>query len=331
MPRLPSRFRLSARHLSLALALTAPLLGACGGEDEPVAPPPPAAANVFLTDANNYTSVSVLDIPFTETTPEADLDIYWDGIAEDLQCHDVTDIDNITFLRFDNKTEAEVAAMLVEGEMPSNAYSDVSDFQPADGSTQTQLSTFDFVGTPINLSEITENPEGSYLLLFAEGTLAGVGTKTMMFVRPTSGSDNKRVDAETGCEMLDFDADIVSKEVAEIPADGPFVVDWKAVTQDALGNDFAYTSVNSLLVGFYEDMTVQEVEDRIFDLEEMATSIYELPLSGVRQADLTKAVERTTDENFAGFDRTNGVWMLALRCTTCQNPQPLLLTVLEPI
>ena len=32
---------------------------------------------------------------------------------------------------------------------------------------------------------------------------------------------------------------------------------------------------------------------------------------------------------FDGFSG-NGVWLLALRCTTCANPAPLFLTVLEP-
>ena len=35
-------------------------------------------------------------------------------------------------------------------------------------------------------------------------------------------------------------------------------------------------------------------------------------------------------ELFTGFDRGPGVWLLALMCSTCQNPAPILLTVLEP-
>jgi len=322
--------------LLLPLALTAPLLAGCGDEDEPAAQPPPTPpANVFLTDDNNYTSVAALRIPSVETVPQADLEIHWDNIVRDLQCHPVngdseeTDIDNVSFLRFDDMTEDEVAQKLTQGELPQSEVDEYTDFQPDSDTTSTDLSNLKLLD-PITLSEIIEDPERSYLMLFSEGTVPGVGARTMIFIRPTDGSSNERVDAPEGCGLLDFEVDLASQDAAQIPADGPFVVDWSGVTVDAIGNTFAYASVDSLLLGFYEDMTIEEIETRIFDLEIMATSLYELPLKGVRKADLTKAVERTTGDNFAGFDRTNGTWMMALLCSSCQNPQPLLLTVFEP-
>jgi hypothetical protein len=33
---------------------------------------------------------------------------------------------------------------------------------------------------------------------------------------------------------------------------------------------------------------------------------------------------------FAGFSRNDGIWALGLLCTTCQNPAPVVLTILEP-
>ena len=73
------------------------------------------------------------------------------------------------------------------------------------------------------------------------------------------------------------------------------------------------------------------VRDRDFDLELNATTLWDVQLAGGRTADLSTAVERGTGAPFSGFARSStGVWLLALLCSTCQNPAPVLLTVLEP-
>jgi hypothetical protein len=78
-------------------------------------------------------------------------------------------------------------------------------------------------------------------------------------------------------------------------------------------------------------MTVADIEDQILDLELMATQMYEIGLSGGRTADLELGLERTSGEPFSGFERSEeGVWLLALMCSSCQNPAPVVLTVLSP-
>ena len=68
-----------------------------------------------------------------------------------------------------------------------------------------------------------------------------------------------------------------------------------------------------------------------FDIELIATNLYDIKLPGGRTADLAKATERKTGETFPGFARTEtGTWMLALTCSKCQNPAPVLLTIIEP-
>src|SRR5688572_3113938 len=70
--------------VSTALLLAA--LPGCGGGEEDEGPPSDA---VSLADSNNYTSESSLSIPVVETASATDLDICWDGVVKDLQCHDV--------------------------------------------------------------------------------------------------------------------------------------------------------------------------------------------------------------------------------------------------
>jgi hypothetical protein len=116
-----------------------------------------------------------------------------------------------------------------------------------------------------------------------------------------------------------------------IPEDGPWVVDWRDVERDSQGNDLLHEGIDSVVVGFFADMTVAEVEAQILDLELIATSLWEVELEGGRTADLADARGRDGGGAFPGFARSeDGVWLLGLLCSTCQNPSPLLLAVLEP-
>jgi hypothetical protein len=152
----------------------------------------------------------------------------------------------------------------------------------------------------------------------------------MTFVKPTEASSNTKVDMPSGCGMLEFAADLSLAKTVSVSAKAPWVVDWQDVTVDGQHNPIADESIDRLLVGFYEGKTVAELEAQIFDIESIATSLWEIPLSGGKKADLSLSRERTSGETFTGFERGDGVWLLGLTCSTCQNPQPVVLSVLDP-
>ncbi|MBN1609054.1 MAG: hypothetical protein JW940_20670 [Polyangiaceae bacterium] len=102
------------------------------------------------------------------------------------------------------------------------------------------------------------------------------------------------------------------------------------MTRNGQGNELIYATIDRLLIGFYKEKTPADLEARFFDIETLATSLWELALTGGRTADLVQAVEHGTDAAFEGFTRTDGVWILALLCSTCQNPAPVVLTILDP-
>jgi hypothetical protein len=169
------------------------------------------------------------------------------------------------------------------------------------------------------------------MLLLAEGTIPGVGAKTMMFLRPMQDSGNTRVEAQPGCGLLDFSADLASAEPVALPSRGPWVVDWRNVTRDGQANDIVFARIDTALIGFYEGMTVSDLERQIMDLELVATKTWEIELAGGKEADLSTAESRQDGAAFSGFERnTDGLWLFGLLCSTCQNPAPVVLSVLEP-
>ena len=318
--------------MSMQLAL---LLCSCESTDAMDEQDDGARGNVLLRDEHNYASTSSLTIPTIETAPAADLEICWPEAVSDIRCHDVEprdDVDTVALLRFLHLSEADVEEKLTSGELPMSEVDGYLEYLTEGESTCAPLSAMTFFGTPIEIEkEYVESDDHTYLMLFANGTTPGVGARTMVFVKPTANSTNTRVDAPEGCGFLEFSADLASADALSIPEDGPWVVDWRDVTRDSQGNDLLYQSIDSVVVGFFAQMSVAEVEAQILDLELIATSLWEVELARGRTADLAEARGRDGSGAFPGFARDeDGVWLLGLMCSTCQNPSPLVLVVLEP-
>ena len=202
------------------------------------------------------------------------------------------------------------------------------------GETCTTLSALSLFGAnPIDPAEdYVESDTDKYVLLFSTGTTLGVGGRALMFLEPSADSDVASVAAPVGtdCTTLDFNADLSSNTIS-VPADGPWIVDWRGVTKDPVGNSVVYSKLTKVLVAFYEGMTPETLEESFLDIELLFTSLYEAEIpEGQRSLDLAEAKERNTGEDFPGFDRTDGVWAIGILCETCQNPAPVFMAVLEP-
>ncbi|HTV18345.1 MAG TPA: hypothetical protein VMG12_06730 [Polyangiaceae bacterium] len=306
------------------------LCTACGGDEAA-----PVEGAIVLADDQNYELQSSLSIANVETASGADLDICWSDLVSDLQCHPVQpmpDLDNLALLRFLHLSHDAVEARLTSGQLTMSEVDGYLEYRTDHASTCSKLSSMSFFGTPIDIQEqYRESSEHSYMLLLAEGTTPGVGARGMIFVTPTSSSSNTRVDVPSGCGLLDVSADLSSATPLNIPTTGPWTIDWRNLTRDGQGNPIVFESIDSVLLGFYAGMTVADLESDILDLELNATALWELPLTGGRTAELGRARQRDTDAPFAGFSRPEpGVWVMGLMCSTCQNPAPVVLSVLQP-
>jgi hypothetical protein len=295
-----------------------------------------ARASIILANTNNYRSTASLTLPTVETASGVDLDICWSNIATDMQCHPVspqTDIDNVAFLRLLHLTTAQAEVKLASGGLKQSQLAGYVEFHTEEQTTCAKLSQFTFLGTKVDvLAEYRESTDETYLLLLTHGVERGIGARVMMFLSPVGSSTNTKVDAASGCGTLKFTADLTTPEKVQLPAAGPWTVDWRGVTADGQGNEIIYSTLDKLLLGYYQGMTAADIQARFFDLEIMATALWDLELSGGYTADLSMAVGRQTGAPFPGFAglASDGVWLLALLCSTCQNPAPVVLAVLEP-
>jgi hypothetical protein len=326
---------------SLALAL-AVLWPGCGSSTP--SPPEGPKGNVVLHDENNYASQSTLTIPTVQTAAGADLTVCWDGIAKDILCHDLmpaTEIDNVSFLQIPNMSQSDVEAKLALGKLDENLVKIYRDFHVDHAVVPptmcTKLSTL-ALGTKLDpTQDYVEAADKTYMLLFEHGTTPGVGARTMTFLVPTStsASSNTAVAAPDGCSshILDFHATLGRPIVIPANDDTKWLVDWSQITHDSFGNAFTFPKLDSVLVGFFAGKTVEDLQASFLDIEIIATSAYEVAVpAGARAVNLADATLRggTAADTFPGFTRTDGVWLVAVRCSKCQVPAPVVLSILQP-
>ena len=331
-----NRVSAAARRSLPSSLLVAALLSACSdgsGKSTPSEPP-----LIEISNANNYRATSQLSIPSVETATGVDLDICWGDIENDLQCHEVTEeqpILAVTLLRLLNVDQSEAEEKLASGELDMADVNGYLRYNVDEGETCTNLTEFSLDGSEVDVFEqYTQAEEHTYLLLFSDSLSTGRGTRTMMFLDPKDDATNTQVDAPSGCgdpPLLEFDVDIAGTDRVPVPMTGPWIVDWHDLTEDSAGHPVPYVQIDRILLAFYEGMTVKDLEEQIFDVEFIYTRLWEFEHDGGKDADLSMAVDRDSGEPFAGFEtEKEGTWLFALLCGGCQNPAPVLLTVLDP-
>lgn len=301
------------------------------------------AHGIALTNANNYTATSKLTIPSVQTTDGADLKICWNTISKDILCHTVdssNSIDNVAFLQIGNPSQTvdQIEQALGLGKQPNVVtYAEYHTADAPSGQNCVMLSQMTRIldnGKPALDPSQTYKMSGGfrYMLLFTHGTTLGTGARAMTFLEPGAGSATT-VNAPDGCNppILDFQADLTGPTHLTIPANGPYVVDWSGITRDGLGNDVVFQKIDSLVVGFYQGKSVTDLQNSFLDLDTIATSFYSMSLSaGVKYHDLTGAMDTMSSDVFpTGFDRTDGIWVFGLRCSTCALPAPIAISVVD--
>jgi hypothetical protein len=279
---------------------------------------------IVLEDGNNYSYSGDVTIPAYLTAPATDVELCWDQVLNDIQCHALVpteDIDLVSLIRFPHLTEEDVEYKVSNDSLQQVDQAGYVELE-TQGGTCASLSELSFFGTPIDVPN-EYNADSTYLLTISTGTTTGLGTRVMAFLSPTEGEEGTAVDLESGCGVLDFEGDIESLTSIPVKLDGPWVFDWSALTTNGLGNTLNLANVDGLLLGYYAGASTQDLQEQFLDLELIADNTWSTTLSGTTGFDLAEL------SDFTGFT-ADGTWILGLTCSTCANPAPLFLTVLEP-
>jgi len=312
-------------------AVAAPPLVGCGSSGGDTVGTQPVG-NVVVHDENNYSAQSSLTIPVVETAPGADLQICWSAVSTDLLCHPADPVDNVAFLKIPNMSQDQVEARLTTGQLGESQVALYRELHTSGlTSSCAMLSALAFGSALVPASDYVESSTIQYLLLFTRGTTLGVGAQSMIFIKPTASSANVQVEAPDACasKILHFQATLGVAPVP-IPTAGPWKLDWTLVTRDAFANSVSKLKLDKVELGFYEGMTADDLQSHFLDVEIIASSLYRAAVpAGQKYVDLATAKD-SGGAAFPGFTQTGGTWAVAVLCSTCSVPAPVIFTILQP-
>ncbi len=281
-----------------------------------------------LTDDNNFfftTSLTADVVPVADC-PE-DLTLDWSALSSDLLGHEMdptTDIDTMRVVRFYDLAPQDVLDAISINELSQSDISGNVDYTIVGGETVADLTQFNFNGTGIDpATEVCSELGATFLFTALTGLYE---YRMLMFFEPTDGETNTEVLMDGSSALLEFDADLSAGGVIEVPGKRDINIDWIGLTTDGQGNPFSVSNIDRLMLARYE-LSIEEMEQQFLDLQIIPDEMYTADIGGRGNFDLVEALD--ADGNaFESFDG-EGLWLLGLFCSTCANPAPLYLAVIE--
>lgn len=305
------------RTLLPALALLAACAGAAGESIEP-------CTACALTDANNYAYTSDLAIGTLTVPEQADATIRWDGLTRDIRggaLDPVADLGEARLIAFRDLTPDEVTYALAHDELEQADVGAYVTCTPEDA--RCALSEFGMFGNRIDIQQYFAEGYGTWLL--ALGEPRALGADAMVFLDPRADATATDLALTDTTSRLDVDVDLRSLTPVVVPTVEPaLTLDWSGLAHDGLGDPVDLATIDEVWVGRFDEGPA-ELERDVFALEERAELTWTMKVDGTTSADLTDLFGET---DFLGVDR-HGTWVVALRCRTCTNPAPRLLSFLE--
>ncbi len=280
-------------------------LAACNGDDD-----------ILLADSQNYSFTSSLDVTSVQVAAETDLTVDWCSLTVDFLGLDMepTDVDFVVLSRWELSQE-ELEDTLVATNLPQQDLSGSIDYTPTGTECSAPLSDFQFLGAKIDPAvEVYESADETYILT----AFADDRAKMLRFIEPVDGGSEDPMVLDNDSGAVSFQVDL---DAGEVIAGSGTLVDWSALTVDGSGQEFPLNKMDRLTVAQY-DSTVAELEEDFVFLDEIATWREEPDVEAMLDYDLT------TLSGFDGFT-SEGLWIIAMRCSTCYNPAPPFLGIVE--
>ena len=273
-----------------------------------------------LDDANNYTYSNTIDVKVIGCTPGADVSFDWSGLTVDVQDHAMdpaTDVTEMSALYFPNFDEAQLEDAIAADDIFMSDTQVILTGTNAGGTSVLLSDLMAPAGNEFDPAEYFVKEEGTWAIRLTENeTIA----HSVAFFRPDSTADNSAVQIDNETADVTFSADLHSLDVVQFNETDEFHIDWSDVKTAGDGQFFDPNKIDQVWLGRYDE-SVDELATQFFDLELIAEELDTIAISQTQEATIGA-------DEFGGL-HSGDTWLLALRCTSCTNPAPPFLTVIE--
>jgi hypothetical protein len=297
------------------------LLGllACGGTE-----------TIVLTDAQNYAFTSMISADCQTIPAGQDSRVDWSALTADILGNTLDpakDVDTLQLALFPDLTSEQVLAGINDDTLAQSDVAGFADLQPPDGTTESTLSAFDTMGTPLDVAQIVA--DGSTYLLNASTQLEDgrVRYDTFTFLCPTATDEAATIALAPDSATLEWTVDLDGAEPIDMLGAKKIIVDWSELTQNGSDLEIDLADIDRMLLARYDE-DLAAIEADFLRVEALAEDTWSADVEGWGDWPLSD-LESPEGEAFTGFEG-DGTWILALQCTTCINPAPPFLGVVTP-
>ncbi len=296
---------------------------------------------IVASEANDYSFSSTLTFPPISVAPNTELTFDWSALTKDFLGHPLdpnADIDAVHLMLW-KMAQQELETKLNADQLAQRDLAVIATI-PAEGmKTSGSLFELTSVGMPLKEEEILPfvDPVGyppeanTYTIMAATGNTLGEGTRMIQAFKLDPESTNTMVTMTDDSTHLKYTVDLTSLQMTPVPLGNPAITfDWSDMTTNGLGNEFVLTKVDRVVVARYAQ-TPTELQAKFIDLVRydgsiVADELYSAQVAAGSKMDLSMLADES-GAVWPGIDGTS-TWMLALFCSSCQNPAPWYLTFL---
>ena len=289
------------------IALLGFLVG-CGGSPE---------GTTVLTAEQSYDFSNDLFAQSTTITSGVDTTINWSALTVDQLGREMSpdSIDTMLIVRFEDLSHEDVVQGAADDCIEQPDISGVVELHPEAGQVSANLSDFSFMGYEIDPAEQILEGMGSFLITAYSDD--AVGVRMMHFIEPQVGADASTVELENGIASVELHVDIDAG--VPLPLDTTSI-DWAGLELETPCGVFPLNRFDRLTIAKYDDLTIAEVEDDFLYMDTIGTDVWNADIEGLSLFDLT-SITSDAGAPFTGFT-SDSLWLVALRCMTCDNPAP---------
>ncbi len=299
----------------------------CNGEDGES-----TGGDLVLTDGNNYTYVPTLGMADVLVLSEVDSDVDWSALTIDIRGRtvDPSAVEQVYLVEFVGYTQEELVDKIEANDLYQSDTEEAYIFDNAAGVVSTPLSTFSILSDEFDPSTFVEDPSRVWLVSLINHPEGANDVLQSKFLTPIYDTSNTLLTFTNDCTTLDVDVNMDEGIPPVVPASGgnTWTLDWSSITVDVNGRTWDPLLGDKLQIGHFDVDTVAEVEAEFLRLDSEADEFFTLNVFGsTGVTDLSEATD-SSGAAFAGFT-AEGVWVVAIACTTCLSPAPMYLAVVD--